>query len=93
MIMMNKKVITEKNYNYYYKDLIDGATYKVESYFIADITFNMCRLSFKDCDFSKRVEVDFETLDDVKSRGEKCNNCKGITLYPDEQCAVCNRLG
>ena len=61
--MENKKLITEKNYNYYYKDLIDGATYKVQSYFIADITFNMCRLSFKDCDFSKRVEVDFETLD------------------------------
>tara|TARA_R110002074_G_scaffold334282_1_gene504644 strand:- start:515 stop:724 length:210 start_codon:yes stop_codon:yes gene_type:complete len=23
----------------------------------------------------------------------KCNNCKGITLYPDEQCAKCNRIG
>ena len=27
------------------------------------------------------------------NKGEKCNNCKGITLYPDEQCAVCNRIG
>ncbi len=51
------------SYNYYYKDLIDGLTYKVKSYFIADITFSICRLSFKDCDFSKRVEVDFETLE------------------------------
>ena len=61
--MKNKQLIIEKNYNYYYKDLVDGLTYKVASYFIADITFNMCRLSFKDCDFSKRVEVDFETLE------------------------------
>lgn len=60
--MKNKQLINEKNYNYYYKDLVDGATYKVPSYFIADITFNICRLSFKDCDFSKRVEVDSETL-------------------------------
>ena len=61
-IMKNKELITEKNYNYYYKDLIDGLTYKVASYFIADITFNMCRQSFDKCDFSKRIEVDFETL-------------------------------
>ena len=61
--MKNKQLITEKNYNYYYKDLIDGLTYKVQSYFIADITFDICRLSFNDCDFDKRVEVDFETLD------------------------------
>lgn len=60
---MNKKLITEKNYNYYYKDLINGKTYKVQSYFITDITFNMCRLSFKNCDFRKRVEVDFDTLE------------------------------
>mgnify|MGYP003659632384 CR=1 FL=1 len=62
MIMKNKQLITEKNYNYYYKDLIDDLNYKVQSYFIADITFHMCRLSFKNCDFSKRIEVDFETL-------------------------------
>ena len=24
---------------------------------------------------------------------QQCNNCKGITLYPDEQCAKCNRIG
>ena len=60
--MSNKKLITEKNYSYYYKDLLDGLTYKVSSYFIADITFNMCRLPFKECDFTKREEVDFETL-------------------------------
>jgi len=61
--MKNKQLITEKNHNYYYKDLTNGLTYKVQSYFIADITFNMCRLSFKDCNFGKRVEVDFETLE------------------------------
>ena len=33
-------------------------------------------------------------LDKLKKyKKNKCNNCKGITLYPDEQCAVCNRLG
>jgi len=61
--MKNKQLITEKNYNYYYKDLVDGVTYKVASYFIADITYNMCRLSFKNCDFSKRVEVRSKTLE------------------------------
>jgi len=33
-----------------------------------------------------------EFIEDYNN-GQKCNNCKGITLYPDEQCAVCNRLG
>jgi len=58
----NKILIKEEDYNYYYKDLNDGITYKVASYFIADITFSMCRIPFDKCDFSKRIEVDFETL-------------------------------
>ena len=55
--MENKKRISERDYNYYYKDLTDGFTYKVQSYFIADITHNMCRLPFSKCDFSKRIRV------------------------------------
>jgi|TARA_B100000085_G_scaffold257201_1_gene258313 hypothetical protein len=57
-----KELIIEKDYNYYYKDHSDGATYKVCGYFIADITFKICRIPFDKCDFSKRVEVDWETL-------------------------------
>jgi hypothetical protein len=59
---MIKQLIKEGNYNYYYKDLTDNLTYKVDSYYIEDITFNIKRISFKDCDFTKRIEVDFETL-------------------------------
>ena len=55
--MENKKRIAERDYNYYYKDLTDGLTYKVQSYFIADITYNICRLPFNKCDFSKRIKV------------------------------------
>lgn len=62
MTQNTKELIIEKDYNYYYKDHSDGITYKVCGYFIADITFNMCRISFDNCDFSKREEVDFETL-------------------------------
>ena len=57
-----KQLIIEKDYNYYYKDHSDGLTYKVCGYFIADITFNICRIPFDKCDFRKRVEVDWETL-------------------------------
>ena len=57
-----RELIIEKDYNYYFKDHSDGATYKVCGYFIADITFNICRIPFDKCDFSKRVEVDWETL-------------------------------
>lgn len=65
MTQNTKELIIEQDYNYYYKDHSDGLTYKVCSYFVADITFNMCRISFNNCDFSKRKEVDpvsFETL-------------------------------
>ena len=61
-MVRNKKLIAEKDYHYYYIDLIDGATYKVPGYFIADITNKICRLSFDKVDFNERVEVDFETL-------------------------------
>jgi len=57
-----RELIIEKDYNYYYKDHSDGATYKVCGYFISDIAFNICRIPFDKCDFSKRVEVDWETL-------------------------------
>ncbi len=57
-----KELIIEKDYHYFYKDYSDGLTYKVCGFFIADTTFNMCRISFNNCDFSKREEVDFETL-------------------------------
>jgi hypothetical protein len=62
MIHDRKELIMEKDYNYFYKDHSDGLTYKVCSFFIADITFKMCRISFNNCDFSKREEVDIETL-------------------------------
>ena len=63
-IIDNKKLLFEdtSDLKYYYIDLADGATYKVDSYFIAEITYNICRLSFEKCDFNKRVEVDFETF-------------------------------
>jgi hypothetical protein len=64
--MEQKKLITEKDYYYYYQDLIDGCTYKVVGYFIADFTFHICRVSFKNCDFSKRIEVDSETLKEIR---------------------------
>ena len=45
-----------------------------------------------DCDIDHTYRAVVEFIEDY-NKGEKCNNCKGITLYPDEQCAVCNRLG
>lgn len=45
-----------------------------------------------DCDIDHTYRAVVEFIADY-NKGEKCNNCKGITLYPDEQCAVCNRLG
>tara|TARA_R100000657_G_C4560858_1_gene29978 strand:- start:327 stop:506 length:180 start_codon:yes stop_codon:yes gene_type:complete len=57
-----KELIIEKDYHYFYKDHISGGTYKVCSFFVDDITSKICRISFNKCDFSKRKEVDFETL-------------------------------
>ena len=57
-----KQFIKEADYGYYYKDLVDGATYRVSNWGIDPITNSMYRLSFENCDFNKRVEVDWETL-------------------------------
>tara|TARA_R110001606_G_scaffold156549_1_gene299315 strand:- start:242 stop:433 length:192 start_codon:yes stop_codon:yes gene_type:complete len=62
MRLNSKELIIEKDFYYFYNDQSDGLTYKVCGFFIAAITFNMCRVSFSNCDFSKREEVDFETL-------------------------------
>ena len=57
-----KELIIEKDYHYFYKDHSYGITYKVCGFFIADITFNMSRISFNNCDFNKREKVNFDTL-------------------------------
>ena len=89
------------------QDLMDEL--KERGFFIENLWTTDDVKSRFDCTEEEAHEVLYEALTDEATMeqiwvaiefhgsenelGKKCNNCKGITLYPDEKCAKCNRIG